>query len=47
MNAAELWNDHTFHVLLDDLVKARKSESDGSSTDDDDEEGDGEAGFAV
>ncbi len=25
MNGAELYNDHTLHILLDDLVKARKS----------------------
>ena len=25
MNGAELFNDHTLHILLDDLVKARKS----------------------
>ncbi|MDE2102488.1 MAG: hypothetical protein KGL39_34900 [Patescibacteria group bacterium] len=25
MNATELFNDHTLHILLDDLVKARKS----------------------
>lgn len=26
MNGAELFNDHTLHILLDDLVKARKSQ---------------------
>lgn len=27
MNAAQLWNDHTFRVLLEDLFKARKDEA--------------------
>ena len=29
MNAAQLWNDHTFRVLLEDLFKARKDETMG------------------
>lgn len=27
MNAGQLWNDHTFRVLLEDLFKARKDEA--------------------
>ena len=27
MNASQLWNDHTFRVLLEDLFKARKDEA--------------------